>query len=310
MQQIDRAGTFRGLPLEWGVSETKNGFPQFTVRLKAVEFYAEAGEFEAGNPPETGYVPWEQFDQTIDGYLVLYTKDAQGQWKELMNAAQLKKVFGWDGLTFESLAAGKYAETMVLFRVEEHEFNGKTTLKLQWIDTADANPVRQLPKYDTAKLKGLTARMGGALAATAQAPTPAKAPIPAKAPVTGGTPAVPPKGKPGRKPKPADPTPTAGSPAVPSTATPPPASPAPAPSVPSGSPPPPNPAPSTTPVTKESAWEVVNALNDREGKKVIDEKLAEIWIAEGAKIGKAESAFTSADWATVQEAVIQTISTF
>jgi hypothetical protein len=70
--------------------------------------------------------------------------------------------------------------------------------------------------------------------------------------------------------------------------------------------PPPAPAvPSTpaTPVTKESAWAKVNSLS-----KVDEAKLAEIWLEEGAKIGKAEDKFSSDDWHTVQEAVLARVS--
>ena len=179
--EIDRAGTFRGNIVDHGVSASSGGFPQFTARLRATEYYDE----EKGE-----YISWEEYDQTIDGYFVLYTKDQQGQWKELMNAGQLKKVLGWDGLAFESLAAGQYGDKLVMFRVEEHEYNGKTKLQVQWLDEADASPTRQLPKYDTNKLKALTASMGGAL--TAATPAPAAAPVSAK-------PVTPPKAKRGKR---------------------------------------------------------------------------------------------------------------
>lgn len=60
-----------------------------------------------------------------------------------------------------------------------------------------------------------------------------------------------------------------------------------------------------TPATKDSAWAAVNEMSG-----VTDEKLAEIWIAEGAKIDKAESQFTPEDWATLQEAVLKQTSKF
>jgi hypothetical protein len=62
--------------------------------------------------------------------------------------------------------------------------------------------------------------------------------------------------------------------------------------VPSG-----NPVPQTT-ETKISAWEAVCTMS-----KVPEEKLAEVWIAEVTKIGKAEDQFTSADWTIVKKLV-------
>lgn len=269
---IDRPGTFRGKPLDWGVSESKNGFPQFVVKLSALEYYDE----EAGE-----YIPWAEYEQEVTAYQILYSKDKAGQWVELLNAKQIKKAFGWDGKDFESLANGKFAETTVLFRVESSEYNGVTTLKVSWIDTPDASPTKTLPKYDTEKLKGLTAKMGGVLSAAAVV-------VPAKAPV--GKPATPPKGKKGR--------PTAGpvvppvveKPAARSTGTPPPALPVTAPPAPSGNP----------SETKDSAWAAVNELKVPD---TTDEKLAETWIAEGQKIGKPEGQYTSADWTALKDAV-------
>ena len=280
-QAIDRPGTFRGKPLDWGVSETKNGFPQFVVRLQALEMYDE----DLGQ-----YIPWSEFDQEATGYLVLYTKKDE-KWEELLNSKQIKKVFGWTGLDFQSLAEGKFGETIVLFRIEESVYNGSTTLKVSWIDTADANPVKQLPKYDTEKLKGLTAKMGGALSATAAPMAPAKAK---------GKPATPPKaGKKG--------LPTTG-PVVPPVVAPvaPPVAPLTATPPPVGAPVIVPPAPSTPPppvtaevLTKETAWAAVNSISG-----VSEEQLATVWISEGSKIGKVEDQFTSDDWKTVKDAVI------
>lgn len=276
-QAVDRPGTFRGKPLDWGVSETKNGFPQFVVRFQALEMYDE---------DLAQYVPWSEYDQEATAYLVLYTKKDE-KWEELLNSKQIKKVFGWDGRTFEGLAEGKYAETFVLFRIEEGVYNGSTTLKVTWIDTADTNPVKQLPKYDADKLKGLTAKMGGALSATA-APV---APVKAK-----GKPASPPKA--GKKSPPSTgPAMPPVPPVAPSTATSPPVGTVTAPPVLSGSP--------SEVWTKESAWAAVNSISG-----VTEEKLAEVWVSEGAKIGKAEEEFTSDDWKTVKDAVIELTKKF
>lgn len=287
MVAIDRPGTFRGKPLDWGVSETKNGFPQFTVKLQAQEYFNEGtGE----------YIDWSEYGQEITAYLVLYSLDKNGQWQELLNAKQIKAAFGWNGLDFESLANGRYEETTVLFRVEESEFNGNVSLKVTWLDRADADPIRQLPKFDAGKLRSLTAKLGSVLQGAA--PTPAKAPVSAK----GGKPVTPPTRGPGRPkstPKDSPAAAPAQPAAAPSTATPPPASPAPAKPAPSGSP--------SEPETKESAWV---AVNEMKAKDVTDEKLADVWINAASAIGKTEDRFTSEDWATVKNAVLKEVSVF
>jgi hypothetical protein len=284
---IDRAGTFRGKPVEWGVSESKNKYPQFVVTLRAAEFFDE----EAGQ-----YIPWGEYEQEITGYLVLFTKDNAGQWKELLNVAQIKKALGWDGRSFESLANGQYGETIVLFRVEPNEYNGSTSLKLTWLDAADANPVKTLPKYDVDKLKAMTSAMGGILSASVPTPKPATAkPVSPR--------------KPGR-PKSAEgspATPSTVKPAAPSTATPPPVgAPAPAAPAPSGTP-----APATTPTTKDSAWA---AVNETRAADVTEDKLAEVWIAVvstvSSSVGRAEDQFTSTDWYSIQKTVQEKTAKF
>ena len=291
-QQLDRPGTFRGLPLDWGVSETRNKYPQFVSKLKAMEFYDETGELNGGEP---GWVAWD-YDQEITAFLCLYTQK-DGQWVELMSVDQLKKALAWDGLSFESLANGKYGETMILFRVESENYEGKDRLKVQWIDKADANPIRQLPKYDATKLKGLSEKFAGVLKRAAPSPAKAPASAPGAGPKAG--PAAPPKGKPGPKPK--------GTPAAaPSTATKPPAgAPAPAPRAPSG--PPSSTVAPSAPMTKDQAWEACSTMK---AQTVTDEKLAEVWIAEATKIGKAEDQFTPADWAALKDAVVAVTGVF
>jgi len=280
MNAIDRPGTFRGKVTDHGVSETRNGFPQWVATIQALEFYDASGEMTENHEP--GYVAWGDFEQDMTAYLVLYTVDQKSEtgWKECLNAKQIKKVFGWNGLDFQGLADLKTGETLILFRVDEHEYNGTKSLQVQWIDTADANPLKQLPKFDASKLAGLTAKVGAALKGAAPAAAPAKAP--AKA----GTVKAPPKGKKATVPPVASAPSVNGAPAAPATP----------PSV-----------QADKPETKDSAWASVSELKQ---KDITDEKLAEVWIAEATKIGKAEDAFTADDWKTVKEAVLKQVSVF
>jgi hypothetical protein len=293
-QQLDRPGTFRGLPLEWGVSETRNKFPQFVTKIRVMEFYDEAGELTENKEP--GWVAWD-YDMEITAFLCLYTQK-DGQWKELMSVDQIKKALAWDGLSFESLANGKYGDTMILFRVESETYEGKDRLKVQWIDKADASPIRQLQKYGPEKVKAMDAVFAGVLKGAAPSPAKAPASAPGAGPKAG--PAVPPKGKPGPKPK------AAASAAAPSTATKPPAgAPAPAPRAPSV--PPSSTVAPSDPMTKDQAWEACSTMK---AQTVTDEKLAEVWIAEATKIGKAEDQFTPADWAALKDAVVAATGVF
>ena len=293
-QQLDRPGTFRGLPLDWGVSETRNKYPQFVSKIKAMEFYDETGELTENKEP--GWVAWD-YDMEITAFLCLYTQK-DGQWVELMSVDQCKKALGWDGLSFETLANGNYAETMILFRVESENYEGKDRLKVQWIDKADANPIRQLPKYDATKLKGLSEKFAGVLKGAAPSPAKAPASAPGAGPKAG--PAVPPKGKPGPKPK-------AKCVACQGTGKASNGQPCPICNAAPSGPPSVSTPPTTMPETKDLAWAACESLK---AATVTDEKLAEVWIAEATKIGKAEDQFTPSDWKTLKDAVLAQVAIF
>ena len=98
MNAIDRPGTFRGRVTDHGVSETRNGFPQWVATIQALEFYDASGEMTENHEP--GYVAWGDFEQDMTAYLVLYTVDQKSEtgWKECLNAKQIKKVFGSLGI--------------------------------------------------------------------------------------------------------------------------------------------------------------------------------------------------------------------
>lgn len=313
MQAIDRVGTFRGTPQEWGVGETKNGYPQFVLRVLATEMYDE--ELAA-------WVPWAEYGAEIIGYLVLYTKDSKsGQWKELLNAQQLKKALDWDGVSFGTLANGRFGNKPIMFRVEENDYNGNVSLKLTWVDVFDADPVRQLQKYTPDKIAEMDVRFAGIMKTTAPAPTPAKAPArPTLASSTLTPPGVPggatvagPK-SPTRRGRPPKNSPPVG------VETPPPADIGPAP-VAAGTAPlePPIPAPTvpTTPApsgppsscTKEEAWAAV-CSNELRTEEATDAKIAEIWVEAVTALNKPEDKITPAEWGTIREAIIGKTSKF
>jgi len=145
MGMIDREGTFRGKILDHGVSSTKNDFPQFVTKLQAAEIY----DFD-----EQVWVDWtDQDENEITAYLVMF-----GSKGETANYGQVKTVFSWDGADFQVLAEADYSELIVQFRVAPDTYEGKTRLKVQWIDTVDATPGSAVKKLDAKDLKALTAK--------------------------------------------------------------------------------------------------------------------------------------------------------
>lgn len=185
-QELDSVGTFLGTVLESPVSETKNGFPQWTPRLRVDQKYVEdAVELAHFKLTEAQYVDYTPFDFEKVGFIVLFNADGP-----LMNYDQVQKAVAWDGNSFDTLseAVGK----QILFRVKEDTYSGKTSLKVDWVDAADASPTRTLKALDATGLKALNSKF---LTNRKPAPKPVSAPIPAK-PVAAATPAVAPAAKP------------------------------------------------------------------------------------------------------------------
>ena len=145
MSLIDKVGTFLGYAPIHGVDTTKNGYPQLILQCVATHYYDEDVE---------DYV--EVTDQELRAYLVLYGKDG----KPIRNCEQVKKVFDWDGLSFQALAEKDISETRFLFRVEENTYNENTTLQVSWIDVDTASPTRQISSLNTKDLQSLDTRFG------------------------------------------------------------------------------------------------------------------------------------------------------
>lgn len=142
---IDRVGTFLGYAPIHGVGTSSGGFPQLVLQCEATHYYDEEVE---------DYV--EVTEQELRAFLVLYGKNG----KPIRNCEQVKKVFGWDGLSFQTLAEMDLSETCFLFRVEENTYEDNTTLQISWIDVDTASPTRQISSLDTKDLQKLDAQFG------------------------------------------------------------------------------------------------------------------------------------------------------
>lgn len=165
MSLISQVGTFLGYAPIHGVDTTKNGYPQLVLQCEATHFYDEEVE---------DYI--EVDGQELRAYLVLYGKEG----KPIRNCEQVKKVFGWDGASFQALAEMNISETRFLFRVEENTYNENTTLQVSWIDDDEASPTRQISSLNTKDLQTLDTKFGlvkaGKKGATKPKPTGKPAP--------------------------------------------------------------------------------------------------------------------------------------
>ena len=157
MQPLEHEGVFRGQVLSHAVGETKNGYPQWVVRLAVTEKYDEE---------EKQWEDWSEFGLAVDGYLVLFGEKGPC---EIIKQGALQKATGWDAESFATLDALDLSETVVLFRTELDTYEGTTRLKV-------TSPTRELRKLDATQLATLDAKFG-----LKQAPAPVKAPTKAPA---------------------------------------------------------------------------------------------------------------------------------
>ncbi len=278
MSLIDRAATFRGRITDHGVGKTKNEFPQWVAQLVALEIYDEE---------EKVWVDWSSYDvNEIMAYLVLF-----GSKGETLTCQQVKKVTGWDGLSFVGLEALDLSETKIQFRVEENTYDEKTSLQVSWIDEYDAEPGRTVRKLDATEMKSLDAQYANMLKSSGKTAAPTKA----KSKVTkASVKSTQPKGpviKKGAKdslgPPTTGATPTKTAPLPPAANS----------SLPTGK------------CTKDEAW---GTVYDMKAKNVTDEQIATIWtdaIKEVAP-GVDQEKFTNEQWFTVRQIVLDKAAAF
>lgn len=298
MGKIDSKGTFLGTIAESGVGETKNGKPQWVVRLAATQKYiTDAADLAHFQLTEPAYVPWDSFSEDITGFLMLFnsneTFDASTAMK---NYEQLQVATGWDGQAFDSLADGSLIGKEILFRVQDKkpyqndkgDTIGEGELEIGWIDHKDAAPERTLKSLDASGIKALNAKLKGVKIspkAVAAKPVAVNAARPSsvastQAPVTVGTsaPAATPSAKPPKAKAAPKSTPVEE----------------PAEEQSDGLP---------TEITKEAAWVYVNSKKG----DVSDGELADAWLVacEEAGNGRIEDEFTTKDWARVRDIVLK-----
>lgn len=308
-KKIDTVGVFIGTIVESGFSlSKKNNYPQGIWRLKAdqkyiespseIEHYTKQGALQG----EPGYVDYTAFDEDALAYLVLFnsadTFVTEGADKtSLMNYEQVKLATGWEGTEFDSFGNGFFVGKKVLFRVDEDTYDGKTSLKVNWIDAADAPPQRQLKSLDASAIKLLNSKL--VITKTAAKPAPAK-PAAAKAPA------------PSAAPKPTvTTTPAAATPASPTAA---PSAPTPVTSAPPKTKKPKLGTLVETPLdagppkecTQMEAWEYV--LKNKAGND--DAVIQDAWISATGEVApdKDETAITPAEWAKVRDTVLKDIA--
>ena len=152
-QWPDYMGTYKGMVLEYGLTKTQKGLPQFVVKLFLTEYYDQK---------ESQWYDVSDNNWSVAAYLCLYgRKDskADGELVCTLNHTQVCKVFDWDGCGFTHLTTpGTFDGKVVQVRISENTYEGaKTPIQVDWIDTEGADPTNQLKTLDPTEVKKLEA---------------------------------------------------------------------------------------------------------------------------------------------------------
>jgi hypothetical protein len=142
---ITEKGVYLGYVLAHGVDESSGGFPQLVIDCECSHRYDEETE---------EYVEVEA--QELRAWLILYGKNQ----KPSFNCDAVKKVFGWDGLSFQTLAEMDLTETRFMFRVSENDYKADGSMQVDGIDSEDASPTRDISSMDAKGLQGMDAKWG------------------------------------------------------------------------------------------------------------------------------------------------------
>lgn len=181
----NREGRFKATILEHGVAETgPNKLATFVCRFQLSQ------ELINGE--------WEPVDQDFDitGYFYLEKRDGTLNSITIDN---LKSAFGWDGRDPFWLQDADFNRHVVQVKLAYETFDGKTRLRVQYVDAEDATP-SGVPQADDTARRSIGTRLGSKFRANA-----------------GGTPAPAPKPNPGSRPAPPNPAPAAAPSAPPPT---------------------------------------------------------------------------------------------
>ncbi len=183
---LDRIGTFRGKPLDWGIGAKKTGdkfeSPNFQIKILLTQFYDQK-ENEWFDYSENEEGEAREAEITTFLYLVGKIKAKGGAIGTTLNMEQVKKVFGWDGRSVAQLVNGNYSELEFQVRIKDNdpEYADRNPYQVSWIDVYDASP-SSLRKLDAVELKALDKQFATIFAKTATSkPVVTAAKAPAKA---------------------------------------------------------------------------------------------------------------------------------
>ena len=184
MTMPDREGRWRAYPVEWSVQEI--GDSKLCTLVMSFKMSQWHGSLNVGDPEE--WQDWRGYDdQTITGYFYLERKNGSPN-EHAINS--IKEALGWDGLDIEALQNNDWSETCIQLTLGYETWEGKTRLKVQWLNTWDAESSGQpIIKSDKPVLTAMQSKLGAKLRAI-NGPVSQNTPPPPGRPTPPGPPQV------------------------------------------------------------------------------------------------------------------------
>lgn len=151
---VDRAGTFRGNIVEYGLKEVESGSVAVTMRVQLNEMW---------NDQNKDWDDWAQYDQEAHGDVWIIKKDKTPNQNAVTS---LCRNAGWDG-NIESIQDGKWQPNPVQVVIVEDHYNGETRMKISFINDFYRTPGGLGANMTPEKAKQLQMQFGSALRAIA-----------------------------------------------------------------------------------------------------------------------------------------------
>ena len=146
-------GRYFGVCIDKAIQEIgQNKLATFVAR------YQLCAIFEAG--------AWQNFETPFEilGYHYLEKKDGSLNTHTIDT---LKGVFGWDGRDMSDLDSMDVSAIALQVTCEAEEYNGKTSMKVKWLNAGDSDPNGGSISKDPAMVKSIASRLGAKLRANA-----------------------------------------------------------------------------------------------------------------------------------------------
>ncbi len=149
-----REGTFLATPVDWSVRDSRNGLPEFVCRFTLDAEY-DAASHDFVDCSAEGM-------EVIDSWNLVYMKGNKPVRNEI-NVSNLEVAIGWPDRDVRTLNDSDWSKTQVQLKLADEEYNGKTRLRVKYINPRDYQP--GIKKANPDSLAKMAATFGAVLKA-------------------------------------------------------------------------------------------------------------------------------------------------